>query len=237
MWTLQVWFSLCFRTNAGVPTIYRMVAEESRWEAVCEKRGWYQCSYRRASAYIEGPNPLTWDGIYHLYQRALTIREQQLGPHHPDTAQSLNNLALLYRVQGQSAQAEPLYQRALAIREQQLGPHHPDTASSLNNLAALYRAQGKDEQAEPLFKQALAIREQQLGPQHPDTAQSVWWLAALSEQQQQYSQAASLYQRALSIDEHALGPQHPTTKTIRANSARLLRTMGHDTEAAALNQP
>jgi tetratricopeptide (TPR) repeat protein len=157
--------------------------------------GWYQCSYRRASAYIEGPNPLTWDGIYHLYQRALTIREQQLGP------------------------------------------HHPDTASSLNNLAALYRAQGKDEQAEPLFKQALAIREQQLGPQHPDTANSVWWLAALSEQQQQDEQAASLYQRALSIDEHALGPQHPTTKTIRANSARLLRTMGHDTEAAALNQP
>jgi len=28
--------------------------------------GWYPCSYRRASAYIEGPNPLTWDGIYHF---------------------------------------------------------------------------------------------------------------------------------------------------------------------------
>jgi len=31
-----------------------------------------------------------------LYQRALAIREQQLGADHPDTARSLNNLALLY---------------------------------------------------------------------------------------------------------------------------------------------
>jgi hypothetical protein len=44
-----------------------MVTEESRWEAVCEKRGWYQCSYRRASAYVGGPNLLTWYGIYHRW--------------------------------------------------------------------------------------------------------------------------------------------------------------------------
>jgi tetratricopeptide (TPR) repeat protein len=130
-----------------------------------------------------------------------------------------------------------LFQRALAIREQQLGPDHPHTASSLNNLAELYRAQGKYEQAEPLFQRALAILEQQLGPDHPDTALSVWYLAVLSERQQQYEQAASLYQRALSIDEHALGPLHPTTQHIRANYTRLLRMMGRDAEAAALDLP
>ena len=51
---------------------------------------------------------------------------------------SLNNLALLYRAQGQYAKAEPLYQRALGIREKALGPEHPDVARSLNNLAVLY---------------------------------------------------------------------------------------------------
>jgi tetratricopeptide (TPR) repeat protein len=172
-----------------------------------------------------------------LYQRALSICKQQLGVQHPDTARSLNNLAALYRAQGKYSQAEPLFKRALAICEQQLGPQHPDTASSLNNLAALYWNQGKYSQAEPLYQQALAIREQQLGPRHPDTALSVWWLAALSEQQQQYEKAASLYQRALAIDERTLGPQHPTTQRIRANYARLLRTMGHDAEATALDQP
>src|SRR5450755_4665357 len=172
-----------------------------------------------------------------LFQRALTICEQQLGPEHPDTGTSLNNLAELYRAQGKYEQAEPLFQRVLSTYEQQLGPEHPWTATSLNNLANLYHHQGKYQQAEPLYQRALAIREQQLGPQHPDTALSVWWLAVFSEQQQQYEQAASFYQRALAIDEHALGPQHPTTQNLRANYARLLRTMGRDTEVAALDQP
>src|SRR5579883_2259397 len=70
-----------------------------------------------------------------LFQRALAIHEQVLGPQHPHTAQSLNNLAALYDDQGDYAQAEPLFQRALAIREQVLGPQHSDTAQSLNNLA------------------------------------------------------------------------------------------------------
>jgi tetratricopeptide (TPR) repeat protein len=33
-----------------------------------------------------------------LYQRALAINEKQLGPEHPETANSLNNLAELYRL-------------------------------------------------------------------------------------------------------------------------------------------
>ena len=79
-----------------------------------------------------------------------------LGPDHPDTASSLNNLAGLYRAQGRYAEAEPLYRRALAIREAVLGPDHPDTASSLNNLAGLFRAQGRYGEAEPLLRRAEA---------------------------------------------------------------------------------
>ena len=55
--------------------------------------------------------------------------------------------------------------------------------------------------------------------------------------QGQYEQAEPLFQRALAICEQQLGPQHPTTQAIRANYARLLRTMGRDAEAAALDQP
>jgi tetratricopeptide (TPR) repeat protein len=76
-----------------------------------------------------------------------------------------------------------------------------------------------------------------LGPDHPDTATSLNNLAKLYGNQGKYEQAEPLYQRALSIDERALGPQHPTTQRIRANYTRLLRTMGHDAEAAALDPP
>ena len=40
-----------------------------------------------------------------LYQRALAIREQALGPTHPDVATSLNNLAVLASAQGDRARA------------------------------------------------------------------------------------------------------------------------------------
>ena len=80
----------------------------------------------------------------------MKIREKQLGPEHPDTAASLNNLAKLYEHMGDYGKAEPLYQRSLKIMEKQLGPEHPDTAASLNNLATLYQDMGDYSKAVPL---------------------------------------------------------------------------------------
>ncbi len=169
-----------------------------------------------------------------LFKRALAIREQQLGIDHPDTAASLNNLALLYRAQGKYAEAEPLFKRALAIREQQLGIDHPDTAASLNNLALLYQAQGKYAEAEPLFKRALAIYEQQLGIDHPDTATSLNNLAELYRDQGKYAEAEPLYKRALAICEQQLGIDHPDTATNLNNLALLYQAQGKYAEAEPL---
>ena len=91
-------------------------------------------------------------------KKALEVAEQNVGPDHPDVATSLNNLAELYRTQGQYAQAEPLYKRSLAIREKVLGPDHPDVAVSLENLAYLYRVTHRDAEAEPLEQRAARIR-------------------------------------------------------------------------------
>ena len=51
-------------------------------------------------------------------------------------------LAILYKVQGRYADAEPLYKRALQIYEKALGPDHPNVATNLHNLAQLYVASG-----------------------------------------------------------------------------------------------
>ncbi len=61
-----------------------------------------------------------------------------LGPEHPDTLTSVNNLAVLLMSQGDYAGAAPLYRRALEARERVLGPEHPDTLNSVNNLAYFY---------------------------------------------------------------------------------------------------
>src|SRR5262249_12356229 len=62
-----------------------------------------------------------------LYERALAIREAAFGPEHPDTAASVEGLALLAQAQGDFAQAQSLFERALAIREKMLGPAHNST--------------------------------------------------------------------------------------------------------------
>ncbi|MBO9313908.1 MAG: tetratricopeptide repeat protein, partial [Chloroflexus sp.] len=59
------------------------------------------------------------------------------GPDHPDTATSLNNLALLLSEQGEYAAARPLYERALAICERTLGPDHPQTRQARDRLRKL----------------------------------------------------------------------------------------------------
>ena len=92
-------------------------------------------------------------------QEAYKVAENSVGPDHPDVATSLNNLAGLYRTQGNYAKAEPLYKRSLSIREKALGSDHPDVATSLNNLAALYDTQGNYAKAEPLYKRSLSIDE------------------------------------------------------------------------------
>ena len=165
---------------------------------------------------------------------ALAIRETALGPDHPDTATSLNNLAGLYKAQGRLDEAAPLYARALAIREKALGPDHPSTAISLNNLASLYQAQGRLDEAAPLYARALAIREKALGPDHPSTATSLNNLAGLYYAQGRLDEAAPLLARALAICETALGPDHPSTATSLNNLAELYKAQGRLGEAAPL---
>ena len=129
-----------------------------------------------------------------LYRRALAIWEVAPGRDHPDTAQGLNNLAVLLRVQGHlHGEAEELARRALAIREKALGPDHPDTAISLINLALLFQAQGRYGEAEPLCRRALTIREKAMGPDHPDTAQSLNDLALLLQVQGRLAEPEPLY--------------------------------------------
>lgn len=64
------------------------------------------------------------------------IREKALGSKHPDVAESLDNLAILYKAQDHYATVEPLNKRVLSIRKKALGPEHPllPETPSLNNL-------------------------------------------------------------------------------------------------------
>jgi tetratricopeptide (TPR) repeat protein len=159
-------------------------------------------------------------------ERALAIRERMLGPTHPATAISLNNLAGLLSKQRDYARALPLYERALAINAGVLGAEHPETARSLSNLALLYQHQGNYDAARSLGERALAICERVLGAEHPQTAVSLNNLAGLFDAQGDYAAARPLYERALAIYERVLGADHPETATILHNLAMVYFDQG-----------
>jgi tetratricopeptide (TPR) repeat protein len=69
---------------------------------------------------------------------------------------TLNNLANVYRDQGNYGEAEGLYKLALVIREQALGASHPDVAQNLNNIAILYEARGESGSALVYSRKATA---------------------------------------------------------------------------------
>ncbi len=171
-----------------------------------------------------------------LLKQAVAIRDQTLGPEHPDIATSLNHLAELYREQGKYAQAELLYQQALTIRENLLGPMHVDLATSFNNLGLLYNAQAKYGQAEQLHQRALEIRKNLLGMEHSDVATSLNNLASLYQAEGQFAQARPLYLQSLTIKEQALGPEHPDTASSLNNLALLYQAEGQYAQARPLHQ-
>ena len=150
------------------------------------------------------------DEAIELHRRALAIREKSLGANHPETAQSLNNLAVAHFAKGDYATAEELYRRSIAIKEAALGADHPELALTLNNLAELYRTQRRFDEAEPLYMRALAIDEESLGPDHPSLALGLNNLALLHYDRGAYVKAEPLLRRALSIEESSLGPEHPS---------------------------
>src|SRR5262245_45487860 len=49
---------------------------------------------------------------FKLAEQTLALAEKALGPEHPDTLLSVNNLAALYQAQGRYSEAEPLLKRA-----------------------------------------------------------------------------------------------------------------------------
>jgi len=158
-----------------------------------------------------------------LFERALAIREKVLGTDHPATAQSLNNLALLRRAQGDLPAARELFERALAIREKLPGSGHTDTAQTLNNLASLLRAQGDLSTARMHCERALAIYERECGPDDPHTATSRIILAALLNAQGDHDEARRLAERALAIYEKTFKFDHPAKAACLTNLATVFQ--------------
>ena len=92
-----------------------------------------------------------------------------LGPAHPSTAQTYNNLATVYLAMGDYPKALEYYEKALKIVETVLGPEHPYPATTCHNMSHVYLEIHDLDNAIRYSDRALAVFLRVLGPEHPNT--------------------------------------------------------------------
>jgi hypothetical protein len=159
-----------------------------------------------------------------------------LGPDHPDTMTSRNNLANGYAAVGRNAEAITLHEQTLADRTRILGPDHPHTLTSRNNLAIGYRAVGRHAEAITLDEQNLADRTRILGPDHPDTLNSREGTALSYHAAGRHTDAIAQWEQTLANRTRILGPDHPGTLQSRNNLAIGYQAVGRNAEAITLHE-
>ena len=127
-----------------------------------------------------------------MFERALLIRVDKLGPTHTRVGQTLKHMLTMYegqgilflpflvehrmltqRIIGNSEKAVKVGLRALEITEARLGPDDPNVSSILIRLGRVYMREGKFKEAKAYFKRALAIVQNKLGPEHHYAADNV----------------------------------------------------------------
>ena len=159
-------------------------------------------------------------------QRSAALCRQHLGPDHPDTLASINNLASAYQAAGKLDLALPLFEETLRLQKAKLGPNHPNTLTSMNSLALAYQAAGKLDLALPLFEETRALVKAKLGPNHPNTLTSMNNLALAYQAAGKLDLALPLFEETLRLQKAKLGPDHPNTLTSMNNLASAYQAAG-----------
>src|SRR5216684_4049298 len=171
-----------------------------------------------------------------LEQQSLDIRRRLLGPEHPDTLNSMSDLADALNHDGHYAEAVKLNRETLEIRRHVLGPENPDTLNSMDNLGDALWADGHYAEAEKVDRETLDLRRRVLGPEHPDTINSMNNLEVCLIYLGRYPEAEKLGRETLDLHRRVLGPENPQALRLMHNLAFVLSLEGRYTEAEKLDR-
>jgi hypothetical protein len=84
-----------------------------------------------------------------LLRQAAALQEHTLGPHHPDLANTLNNLGVVCEMADNPIDAEHYFRRAHTIATATLAPDHPFVVTSRKNLHDFCAARGRPAELRP----------------------------------------------------------------------------------------
>jgi tetratricopeptide (TPR) repeat protein len=175
------------------------------------------------------------DAARDAHQRALSIREAQLGPDHPHRAHALSSLGSVAYQRGDLRVARAYYEQALEVYKARLGADHPDTASTLANLANVLRDLGDLPAARAALERAQAIFEARLDPHHPDLVQTQASLQIVLDDLRDPDPPTGRTPAAgaLPLFEARVGSGNPLATTTLSNPARIPPALGQSAQPPA----
>ena len=160
-----------------------------------------------------------------------------MGPEHPDTTFTIDNLAEAIDRQGRHIEAENLFRDLCDIRRRVMGPEHPRTMSTMHNLAQAIGSQSRHSEAEAMFRELLDVQHRVLPPEHPDILATINNLGvSIMSQESRHGEAEQLFREVLEIKHRVLPPEHPDILTAMDNLGIAMRNQGRYDEAAELHE-
>ena len=147
-----------------------------------------------------------------LFRRALAIREQALGPDHPDTAQSLNNLAAVLQRPGPVRRGGAAAPPGAGDPRGGAGPRPPRHGPEPQQPGVVAPGPGPVRGGGAAAPPGAGDPRGGAGPRPPRHGPKPQQPGgAAPTTQGRYAEAEPLHRRALAIREAALGPDHPDT--------------------------
>ncbi len=165
------------------------------------------------------------------FERALSLREQELGPEHPDLASPMAALGALHLAASDPDAAGPLLERALSIQETALGSTHRRVGRTAQLLGVQRTLTGRHAEAEQILLWALSILEHELGPEHRDVGRTLGHLARSRTHQGRLPQAKAAAERSVRVLEGALGADHIELAAVLVDFGRSLSDLARHGEA------
>jgi serine/threonine protein kinase len=166
-----------------------------------------------------------------LAERALDIRRAVLGRDHPDTAQSLDDLAQIHVQLGDFARAETLLREVLADVRRLRGPDEPQVLVALNDLSNTLYIQGRHSEADSMYVEWRALMDAMPDEDHPALAASLSDLSNILFIRREYAEAEAYGRRALAMNRRLYGDTSLAVGVNLNDLADLLNRMGRYDEA------
>lgn len=179
----------------------------------------YQTDRPQDAAAVQLANQGRYQEAEALLRRTLQEDREKLGPTHPNTIDTTENLANVLDLLGRRAEGEPLHRFVLATREEKLGVTAPATLRALRNLGINLQNQNKIGEAISVLERGASASAAAFGARAPEA------LSALNELGVAYLKAGSsedaehVLSRAVTQGRAVLGDDHPNVLTWSINLA------------------